>query len=488
MKKLFTLLLTVAILTAAGLAGGAFLMGIKTEARYQEFMLDIPESPFIKISTPVYKRRLFTSTAVSNLELSLPKGMNKAQPETPISFRLSMSHTIWHGPIPLQKLPTGSYQLKPILAFIETNTSIPTDVLPKDPELLDIIKKLTLTSHTFINLDGTSDSTYSMPAWQKTAKSGFSVNWKGLTGNTSLSADLKGAKGKTVIPGLDLVAQSGELHLGTTNMTMNTRPGANGLGVGTANVSLDKIVFNDGRSEDEQHFQLSGLSISSDTKERGQLLDSFQKIKVNHVLINNLKHGPFLYELEFRNLDAPTLVQLQEKAQVIQQQMMISQGAPDPLLFADLSQLLPNLLKKSPAIDLKKLSINTRHGDFQGRALFSFDGSNSAAMSNPILMVTALKIEADADISEHLLAKLMKSMTLDQLRKRMAQSGQFLSERELDKQASRASRTQLQGLLQQGYIAHEKDRFKVKLRFQEGTLVINSLTIPFEDLLVMLAG
>lgn len=490
MKKIIGVLVFLCVLAGLGYTGSAYWLGMKTESRYQDMMLNIPQSPFFKVSTPVYRRGVFTSTAVSSLELFMPQTGESEKTPQPRSFRLNVSHKIWHGPFACEILPDEtSYRTEPMLAFFETTLAIPTDSLPKVPELVDIVKKTTLTAHTTIALDGTGTTTMKIPAWQKkmtTAGKEINIKWKGLTGQSAYTPDLIGVRGKITMPGLAMNGERGDFSFTGLGIEMNTKPSPSGLSTGTAAFGLKRLNFTDSKPEKETNFSLADLKVTSNTTEKSALINSSQKLRIDHILYNNLKHGPFSYEIELRNLDAPTLVKLNEKLRIIQMQAINNPDHnPDPLLLADLGQLMPEFLKKSPVLELKELSIKTREGDFTGKAMFGFDGTNEAAMANPILMLMAMKLDAAASASEHLVARLLKGMIRAELKKQYKKQGELISDFELDRMASRESRTQLKALKDRGFIRHEQDRFKAEVHFSEGTLYLNEIAFPLDSLLQM---
>ena len=490
MQKFFISLSLIILLAGGGYSGSAYWLGMQTETHFQNILLDIPQSPYFKISIPTYKRGIFKSHAVTTIDLKLPQQSNhQGAAPMPTSFSLNLSHNIWHGPLPYEKLPDGTFHLTPMLAFVETTMTVPIDAIPKIPELIDIAKRLTLTDYTTIHFDGSGTSTSKMVAWQKQIgkdSDQIQINWQGLNSHSNFTADLKGIHGATTLPGLAITSDNSMFVFKKLAVKIDTDPGETGFSVGNAKVSLAKLAFAKESKSKDTKFEMGGFTVTSNTKENGNVINHTQTARINHVLFNNMKHGPFVYELELRNLDAATLQKLMEKVAMMQRQAMNNPGlGPDPQLLIEMSQLIPGLLKKGVELELKKLSIDTRDGNFTARLKISFTGDTAAAVANPIMLLSALKIDAEASTSEYLLTKTMKRITKGTILKKNRAAGKKVNNFELDRMASRECRDQLKALQTRGLISRDQDHFKATISYRDGTFKINEVAFPLQSLIQM---
>jgi uncharacterized protein YdgA (DUF945 family) len=490
MKRFFVSMTLIILLAGVGYGGGAYWLGMRTETHCQQMLLGIPQSPYFSISTATYNRGIFKSHAVTVIEFNLPRQNNKQNSAPmPTSFRLNLSHNIWHGPLPFEKLPDGTFHLTPILAFIETTMTVPTNTLPNIPELTDIVKRFSLTDYTTIYLNGSGTSSSKMTAWEKHIGKDtgqIKIKWQGLTSHSRFTADLKGIHGTTTLPGLAITSDNGMFVFKNLAVKMDTDSGKSGFSVGDAKVSLAQISFADESKKNTTNFEMDGLAITGNTKENGNTLNHTQTARINHILLNNMRHGPFLYELEIRNLDTASLLKLQQKIELMQLQVMNNPGqGADPQLLAEISQLIPDLVKKGLELELKKLSIDTRDGNFTARFKISFASEAAAGITNPIMLLSALKIDADASASEYLLTKTMKGITKGEIRKKNAAAGKIVNNFELDRMASRECRAQLAALQTRGLISRNQDRFKATISYRDGTFKINEVAFPLQSLLQM---
>ncbi|HIJ77893.1 MAG: YdgA family protein [Desulfobulbaceae bacterium] len=488
MKKLFASLFILIMLAGAGYGGGAYWLGMQTEARFKNMIGALPQSPYFSITIPTYQRGIFKSHAVTAIKFNLPRqnNNNDAAP-IPAALRLNLSHNIWHGPLPYEQMPDGTFHLTPMLSFFETTVTIPDNALPNIPELLEIAKLLTFTDYTTINLDGSGTSASTMAAWQKQIGKDdhrVDIDWQGLASHTSFTADLKGIHGATSMPGLAITGGQGMLIFDKLAVTMDTDPGQTGFSVGDAKISLAKLAFADESKGKDTQFEMSGLTATSNTRENGAFLNHSQTARINQVLFNHMKHGPFIYEFELRNLDAATLRKLLEKTEMMQLQVMNNPGqGADPQLLGEIVQLIPGLIKQGLELELKKLSIDTRDGNFSARLKLRITGDTAAAMANPILLLSAVEIEAEASASEYLLTKTIKGVTRSAIRKKNKATGKMINNLELDRQASRECRAQLEALQNRGIIARDQDRFKATATYHDGIIKINEVDFPLQNLL-----
>jgi hypothetical protein len=69
-------------------------------------------------------------------------------------------------------------------------------------------------------------------------------------------------------------------------------------------------------------------------------------------------------------------------------------------------ELLGNLAKKSPELEITKLSFKTADGEVTGKAKFVLDGSQLDVSGNPMLMLKALSGEGELSLPESLVRLL----------------------------------------------------------------------------------
>ncbi len=96
MNKLVGVVVVVLVL-AAGCVGAAYWSGQRAERWYQEALTEGSKNPSIKLSTVRYERGLFSSQAVTRVQLAMPEGGDSEYARSAFSIR----QDIYHGPLPL---------------------------------------------------------------------------------------------------------------------------------------------------------------------------------------------------------------------------------------------------------------------------------------------------------------------------------------------------------------------------------------------------
>ncbi|MFQ5974378.1 MAG: DUF945 family protein, partial [Alphaproteobacteria bacterium] len=106
MKKIANILGAVLILIVAVAAAAPFWLGTQAENAYNNIVGEIAKNSTASISTRHYDRGWLRSTAETMVTV----------PGLPVD--LSLSHDIAHGPLDLDRILRGEFELTPALAFV----------------------------------------------------------------------------------------------------------------------------------------------------------------------------------------------------------------------------------------------------------------------------------------------------------------------------------------------------------------------------------
>lgn len=105
-------------------------------------------------------------------------------------------------------------------------------------------------------------------------------------------------------------------------------------------------------------------------------------MRIERVMADGTPYGPGNYELEIRKIDAASLARLQQVAQEVQTQFpQYSAEQISEMMLAKYMEILTDLMKKSPEIEITRISFETSDGAFTGKAKIVFDGTNAAAIN-----------------------------------------------------------------------------------------------------------
>jgi uncharacterized protein YdgA (DUF945 family) len=140
------------------------------------------------------------------------------------------------------------------------------------------------------------------------------------------------------------------------------------------------------------NIQFSGYSKSKDNKLTMGLKITNDKIKYNDYLL-----GPFIYELIIRNIDTAALMKLRNTTQELNNQ------DKNDAQNVQLMELLPELVKHSPSIEIAQLKLLSDMGSLDGNAKFTVKGDKPELLQNIFMIGSAIEAEASVTISKSLI-------------------------------------------------------------------------------------
>lgn len=385
MNKLVTIVVVVVAVLIAAVAGLPYWFGVQAESAYQAMLQKLNDGGELIVTNSSFQRGWFESTADTSFTLTnLP------------TVSVSMLHRISHGPLPLD----DEFQLQPLLARVKSQISIG---LPGGA-----IKPPPMTGKTSVYLAGNSSTRIDMEPYKKPApKAGetdvFDLEWKGLSGNYTLSADYKNLKGEFNAPVLRFSFKDGGFVLNKLSLSVDTQESASGLNTGNVALGVDKLMMDD-RKKGES-ISLDGLRLGSDTQEAGGNLNSTLTFQFRAMESGDSKQGAAQINLQLRKLDVASLVKFQNEVRALRKQKMPPEQV-NMMVLGKTMELLGQLAKKSPELEVTKLSFKAEDGEVTGKAKFVLDGSQLDVGGNPMLMLKALSGEGEISLPDSIVRLL----------------------------------------------------------------------------------
>ena len=385
MNKIVTIVIVIVGVLIAAVAGLPYWFGMQAESAYEAMLQKMTTGGEVTVSSNHFQRGWFESTADTTFTLAnLP------------TVTVSILHRISHGPLPLD----DDFQFQPLLARVKSQISIG---LPGGS-----IKLPPMIGKTSVYLAGNSSTHIDMEPSKKIApKTGeadtFDLEWKGMSGDFTLTDDFKGLKGELSAPVLQFSFKDGSFALNKLSLSMDTQDGASGLSIGSMALGIDKLVMDD-RNKGET-ISLDGLRLSTNTQEAGGNLSSTLTFQFRGIEAGGNKQGAAQINLQLRKLDVATLVKFQKDVRELRKQKMPPEQA-NMMVLGKTMELLGQLAKKSPEIEITKLSFKTVDGDVSGRAKFVLDGSQLDVSGNPMLMLKALSGEGEVSLPDSIVRLL----------------------------------------------------------------------------------
>ena len=385
MNKILTIVIVVVAALLAVVAALPYWFGMQAESAYEAMLQKMTTGGEFTVSSNHFQRGWFESTADTTFTLTnLPM------------VTVSMLHRISHGPLPLD----DDFQLQPLLARVKSQISVG---LPGGT-----IKLPPMTGKTSVYLAGNSSTRLDMQPYKKAApKAGetdaFDLEWKGMGGDFTLSADYKNLKGELTAPILQFSFKDGSFAMNKLSLSMDTQEGPSGLGTGSIALGIDKFVLDD-RKKGEA-IGLDGLRLSSNTQEAGGNLSSTLSFQFRGMESGGNKQGAAQISLQLRKLDVATLVKFQKDMRELRKQKIPPEQV-NMMILGKTMELLGQLAKKSPEIEVTKLSFKTADGEVSGKARFVLDGSQLDVSGNPMLMLKALSGDGEVSLPDSIVRLL----------------------------------------------------------------------------------
>ncbi len=359
--SLFVFLL---LLVVAGVFGGLpFWFGMQAETAYSEVMQRITKAKDgeVTVSQSEYVRGWFSSSA----------DMTLASTSFPVS--ITISSKIHHGPFP--RIEEFVFEFEPMMALVKSQIAV------------SLMKDLPpINAQTAIALDGASRTQLTLAA-HKTPWG--DLQWKAISGEIALSADRKQSKTDLQVPEISVSSPlGGKQVLSNLSIGVNEQEHASGTNLIDASLSVDKI----GALGEKPLLEGLRTTIKNDVGSGG-LLTIHLTTDLRTVNDGDANHGPGQLALQLRKLDLAALSAYQSQMRDLRKQKN-----PEQMAMASMGkfmELIANLSKKAPELELTKFSFKTGGGEIVGKAKFVLDGSNLNLSENPMLFVAALQGDAE---------------------------------------------------------------------------------------------
>lgn len=459
MKKSLVVVVGGVIVLAAALAGLPFWFGMQAENAYQTMIDNTTQSGDLTVTHNSFQRGWLDSTADTTFTIT----------GTPITF--SVLHRIHHGPFPLD----DDFQIQPVLGRVKSQMSVG---LPAG-----FAKLPPITGQTTIYLAGNSRTQVSMVASKTAMPEGGGIEWKGLTGAFETSADFKSTKGEFTAPQLQVSGKDGKnLNLSRLKINLDQTRSPSGFDLGTVGLAVDKLLVDDGTTGKTE---ISALAISTQTQEAGGQLNSTLSFQFREALSGEDKQGPGQINVQIRKLDVATLVKFRKDVREVRNQKIPAEQA-NMMVLGKTLEVLGQLAKTSPELEITKLSFKTADGEIAGKAKFVLDGSQLDVSGNPMLMLKALSGEGEIQMPDSIVRLLATSAVKSDI-EALKTSGKLkqdevakLTPKRIEMITQRAIRELPQykdSVINRLHLVPDGANYKIVAIFKDGKLLVNNAPV-----------
>ncbi len=469
-----------ALLGLAGvtLIAAPFAMSFYLEQEYrQQIARWSQQAGQANLQVESFERGWFASTAVTAVDLPTPNAENAAD-----MTRVRFIHDIKHGPLAYD----DALGVKPAFASVVTTLDLPAEL--HAPARHFFADQAPLSSNAVIGLLGDAVIDIYSPPFNKASLDGaFNVAWQGLSGRYEIETGGSALHFTGTLPALEVSDSAHQFSLQGLSAQGQYRQADNGLWLGDSVFNLLKIVFRDDSDPARpQHVTLERVSLNGTQVLEGELLRLAGGAKLDSLTTNEVKMGPGQYQAELRNLHAETFTQLQREMETLQKQ-----GGPPEQIQQQVGLLfvgvLPEILKRSPALEVQPLQLSTAQGEVDGRLLVTFDGSGEAiSPQNLPQLMQRLEIEADISVPAPLARELLVNNRYRELSGDESPQSLALSDVEMRDQARRWADQQFAKLQAQNILEKRAGHYRSSLRMRNGSIQLNGR--PADQLLGMAMG
>lgn len=441
-------------LLAAAVAAVPYLFGLRVEEAYKEKLQAATEQGELSVTRTSFERGWLSSTAETTLAVA----------GTPVS--VTMLHRIHHGPVPI----TDSIEFNPVLAKVNTQLSLTIPEVKSPPQI---------SMNSTVQLSGEIDSQISVPPYKHSGAEGESVEWRGLTGTGSVSADTTRVKLDLSAPLLKVNNAQGKFEASGLSVAVDQTKSPSGLGTGSANLGINKISIEAGESGSS----VNGVRMTTSTSEAGGNVTSNIDIRLQSVIAGETSFGPGQMTMQLRKLDAQALLKYQNEARAMQKQKVPPEQLA-AMMMGKLLQLAGSLAKKAPELEISKLNLKIKDGEVSGKAKFVLDGSQLDVVENPALLMMAFSGEGELAFDEPVL-KALSEKEIHQQIETLKTAGK-LSKADIDKLTPQrvseitavALPTQMDKLITRLNLIPDGQQYKITGAIKQGRFLVNGQ--PFQ--------
>lgn len=474
-----SVLIVVVLLIVLALLGLPWWFGIQAEKTYNDIVSTYSGTSGVSIEETSYEKGWLKSTArtvfvIKNGEADI--------------IKFEESDTIYHGPFPVQAVLSGRAGLTPVMAVIDSKlVAVPV----ADSEFSPLIKKLPPANLlTRLSLDGGGITDITVPVVETAeGEGGEKLKWEGLTGDVNFSPGFKDVDTELKSAGLNISGKDSVFSVSGVDLISRIRyvGPENKYPVGDIDFKVAGITVGSKKDEsgEYQTFSVTDIELKGNSTESGGNLNSTHSLGFRELEAGGKKYGPGGYELAIRNIDMESWIKIQEL-------LKKNQNAPQTeeqkqVFMAELMQIVPGLIKKSPEIEITRLNIVTSEGSIDGHLKISVDGTgmdDPQIASNPLFLVTAIKADAGLSVTKPLLETIITDYKKEEIADDFREADDEIPPPdEIDGMAKEEMQDEIKGLLDQGVITESDSGYEMKASYEMGQITLNGQPLDMQSLI-----
>jgi uncharacterized protein YdgA (DUF945 family) len=460
MKKAILVILLACIF---GMGALSLWGSLRAKEAYRTLILAISESPNTRLLETSYEEGWLQSRAQASVEISGTAGeafqqwlVGLGRDEVRGRVGIRMDQTIEHGYTPFLDWLTGGMEGTPVVGRIETRLELDQET---QSELAAVMSRLPGVSiSTKIRASGIGESTVDVPAQRLESKlagdegGGWQARWEGLQGNVVYTTDFGHIAASFRTAGIEGGSAESVFALRDLQWTADLTRDESGLMVGDVGTSVGSFRLAS-REEGGPRFELDRWRMHQSNAVQAGSFDGALEVRIQAIRVGDQAFGPGSVELQLENLDARSLARLQNQG-VPGLAPPDSQGVTRTVVDGGAASPLFDLVSRSPRLELRTLHLATPSGDLEAWMSIDLDGSRPELLQD--LFSLPLLFEVSAEIG-------CPAQILDAL--------------------YRDREEELLELRSDGWVLLDGERYKSRLEFEQGELMVNGLPKSLAELM-----
>lgn len=474
MKKI----LLVVLLIIIAIAVTPYYFGMKAEKQYHEIVSKIKQSPNVTVKKKSYERGFFNSNAKTILEI---KSKSK-------SIILNSEDNITHGPFDIMGFTKGKINLTPFVATVDSDATIKIPVTTDSGETKTIA--MNSEGNTDISFDGTAESRYIIPKYKIIKQSENLVfNWSGVEMNFIYDYKSNNLNSSFLSKSLDITDPDTTFKISNITAKSTTSDIKQNLQslTGDFEMKIKSIKF---ASADEK-IDMSNLSFSGFSKTSSGKLNMGMKVIGDKLITSEYEFGPLTYDIAIKNIDAAAWEKIQDSAN----KMKVADSPMEQGM--QVMGVLPELVKHSPVIEIKQISLKSSLGDLNADARIKVKGDNPEMLQNILLIGNTLEAEASIVASKSLVDFYIEKTSTNQDIEietdnnnvsegadKLSEGQVFLEGEMKDSIESSDNSSGIKSFIDNGYLIPDGKNYSFKASLKQGQVTINGKPVPLAQMML----
>jgi uncharacterized protein YdgA (DUF945 family) len=465
MKKFILIVLLVGIV---GFAGLSIWGSLRAKQAYRNLILAIAESPDARVLETSYEPGWVQSRAHASVEVrgalgesfqQLMVGLGRDEVRGRVGVRMEQS--IEHGYTPLLEWLTTGVEGTPILGRVETHLELDEET---ESEIAAVAGRMPpISISTVIRASGIAETAVTVPARHleremagedrlaREEGEAWAARWEGLRGTVVHTTDFDHFAASFESAGIEGGGAGSGFAFRDLKWTADLARDESGLLVGDVHTSVGSLRLSSGE-ENASGLEVDRWTVAQSSAVEAGSFGTALRVHVGAIRLGEQSFGPGEIEFQLQHLDAHSLARLQSQS-VGGFSSPESQDVARATVDGGATSLLSALASRSPQLEIRSLRLATPSGDLKAKLRIDVDGSDPRLLRNLYTLLLVLQVHAEFECPAAILEA-------------------FYQDRE----------EELLELRRQGWVLLDGERYRSRLAFEGGELVVNGIPKALDTL------